>query len=92
MSQQNDANTTAATKTETNFTKQIDLVGSQITALDKSLTYLISELKERIDRGEGSSSGSADTRTEQRLNVSQVIAVLAVIAAAMTTVLLALKK
>ena len=92
VSQQNDANTTAATKTETNFTKQIDLVGSQITALDKSLTDRISELKERIDRGEGSSSGSADTRTEQRLNVSQVIAVLAVIAAAMTTVLLALKK
>lgn len=57
VSQQNDANTTAATKTETNFTKQIDLVGTQITALDKSLTDRISELKERIDRGEGQDRG-----------------------------------
>jgi hypothetical protein len=57
VSQQNDANTTAATKTETNFTKQIDLVGTQITALDKSLTDRISELKERIDRGEGQGQG-----------------------------------
>lgn len=57
VAQQNDANTTAATKTETNFTKQIDLVGTQITALDKSLTDRISELKERIDRGEGQDRG-----------------------------------
>ena len=57
VSQQNDANTTAATKTETNFTKQIDLVGTQIIALDKSLADRISELKERIDRGEGQGQG-----------------------------------
>lgn len=57
VAQQNDANTTAATKTETNFTKQIDLVGTQITALDKSLTDRISEMKERIDRGEGQGAG-----------------------------------
>ena len=70
VSQQNDANTTAATKTETNFTKQIDLVGSQITALDKSLTDRISELKERIDRGEGSVSG-ASTSDRDTLAIQQ---------------------
>jgi hypothetical protein len=48
VAQQNDANTTKAEKTEQNFTKQID------NALDR-----ISEIKERIDRGEGSSSGKA---------------------------------
>jgi hypothetical protein len=66
VAQQNDANTTAATKTETNFTKQIDLVGTQINALDKSLSDRISELKERIDRGEGSSTGMATATTDTR--------------------------
>jgi hypothetical protein len=92
VSQQNDANTTAATKTETNFTKQIDLVGTQITALDKSLTDRISELKERIDRGEGNNAGSADTRNDQRLNISQVIAAIATIAAVLGFILYAVKK
>ena len=32
-------------------------MGTQITALDKSLTDRISELKERIDRGEGQDRG-----------------------------------
>jgi hypothetical protein len=92
VAQQNDANTTAATKTETNFTKQIDLVGTQITALDKSLTDRISELKERIDRGEGNNAGSADTRNDQRLNISQVIAAIATIAAVLGFILYAVKK
>jgi hypothetical protein len=78
VSQQNDANTTAATKTETNFTKQIDLVGTQINALDKSLADRISELKERIDRGEGSTAGGANAITERRLNTGQVFAALSV--------------
>jgi hypothetical protein len=73
VAQQNDANTTAATKTETNFTKQIDLVGTQITALDKSLTDRISELKERIDRGEGQGQGHDSARTEQRLSQGAVV-------------------
>jgi hypothetical protein len=92
VSQQNDANTTAATKTESNFTKQIDLVGTQITALDKSLTDRITELKERVDRGEGSNSGSAVTRNDQRLNISQVIAALAALVAVVTVILYATKK
>jgi hypothetical protein len=75
VSQQNDANTTAATKTETNFTKQIDLVGTQITALDKSLTDRISELKERIDRGEGSDRGHTEARTDQRLSQNAVVSI-----------------
>lgn len=79
VAQQNDANTTAATKTETNFTKQIDLVGTQITALDKSLSDRLGELKERIDRGEGSTAGSVEQRAEHRLDrtegISSVVAV-----------------
>ena len=103
VSQQNDANTTAATKTETNFTKQIDLVGTQITALDKSLTDRISELKERIDRGEGQDRGQdraigspydaavlrqAEQAAEQAAAVARAAQARAVMALAISGVLL----
>jgi hypothetical protein len=88
VSQQNDANTTAATKSETSFTKQIDQIGTLIATLEKSLTDRITELKERIDRGEGGTVGAAGARTEQRLNtgsvfgfVSAAVAVLALVVA-----------
>ena len=81
VTQQNEANRGEAGKTEQNFTKQIDAQAARI-----------DELKERIDRGEGSMSGAAGFRSEQRLNVSQVVAVIAVLIAATTLVLYALKK
>ena len=82
VSQQNDANTTAATKSETSFTKQIDQIAVLIATLEKALTDRITELKERIDRGEGSTSGASETRSEYRLNVNTVLQALAVIVAA----------
>jgi len=68
VAQQNDANTTAATKSETSFTKQIDQIGTLIATLEKSLTDRITELKERIDRGEGSNSGSSNAVIDRREN------------------------
>ena len=66
VSQQNDANTTAAQKSETSFTKQIDQIGTLIATLEKSLTDRITELKERIDRGEGTDHGSSETASNSR--------------------------
>jgi len=66
VSQQNDANTTAATKSETSFTKQIDQIGTLIATLEKSLTDRITELKERIDRGEGGTSGAREVTVDLR--------------------------
>ena len=92
VAQQNDANTTAATKSETSFTKQIDQIGTLIATLEKSLTDRITELKERIDRGEGTTTGAAGAHTEQRLNLSQLVAVLAIFATVAIGILLAFKK
>jgi hypothetical protein len=92
VSQQNDANTTKADKTEASFTKQIDQVGNLITALDKSWQDRFTELKERIDRGEGQGQGAAGERGEQRLNISQVIAAIATLAAVLGFVLYAVKR
>ena len=55
VAQQNEANRGEAAKTEQNFTKQIDAQAARI-----------DELKERIDRGEGSASGTASYREDRR--------------------------
>ena len=79
MSQQNEANTVAATKSETSFTKQIDQIGTLIATLEKSLTDRITELKERIDRGEGGTSGAK----EQRTGFGQTVIVVCIAAGAL---------
>ena len=81
VAQQNESNKVDAAKVEQGFTKQIDAQAARI-----------DELKERIDRGEGSSSGAAVMRTERRLDVGQVVAVISVIVAVLAVVLYALKK
>jgi len=92
VAQQNDANAATSEKTEQSTTKQIDQIGSRIDTMQKAFDDRLTELKERIDRGEGSDSGAASGRSEQRLNVSQVIAALAVLATVISIILYATKK
>lgn len=58
---QSQASTDAAVKSETSFTKQIDQIGVQLQSVQAALDARITELKERIDRGEGGDKGSSDT-------------------------------
>ena len=71
---QGEASAAAAVKSETSFTKQIDQIGTIIQTLEKALDSRITELKERIDRGEGTTSGAHDTMRVQREMSSQAIA------------------
>jgi hypothetical protein len=71
----------ANSKTEAAFGEQI-----------KSLADKIAVTTARLDRGEGSSAGSESYRTERRLDMGQVIAVVSVIVAVAAVVLYALKK
>jgi cation transport regulator ChaB len=89
---QGEASSAAAVKSETSFAKQIDQIGTIISTLEKALDARITELKERVDRGEGSSAGSAGTRTDQRLNIGQAIAAVAVLVAIVSFILYAVKK
>lgn len=82
----------AAEKTELSFTKQIDQIQVQITTVAKGFDDRIGELKERIDRGEGTDSGAAVQRTDQRLNMSQVIAGIAALVTVITLILYVIKK
>lgn len=63
----------AADKTETSTSKQIDLLLSQIKAQGETFSDRLAELKERIDRGEGSTSGATGQRAETRLNTGTMI-------------------
>jgi hypothetical protein len=62
---QGEASAAAAVKSETSFTKQIDQIGTIITTLEKALDARITELKERIDRGEGNAVGQHTGSSEQ---------------------------
>lgn len=69
---QGEASAAAAIKSETSFTKQIDQIGTIIQTLEKALDARITELKERIDRGEGSASGVKD-KTAQMIAIGAVL-------------------
>ncbi len=91
VAQQNEANSAAAAKAEASFTKQIDQIGTIIQTLEKALDARITELKERIDRGEGSSAGAAGSRSERRLDTGQVLTTLSVLAAVIGLLILAFR-
>jgi hypothetical protein len=89
--EQNKSNTLAITKSE-QATKETIASNAQQTATSlKSLADRLDDLKERVDRGEGSNAGAADTRSDQRLNMSQVIAAIATLAAVLGFILYATK-
>ena len=76
---QGEASAAAAVKSETSFTKQIDQIGTIIQTLEKALDARITELKERIDRGEGSSSGADQGRADRRLDSQFGVSIFAVL-------------
>jgi hypothetical protein len=92
VAQQNEANAVAADKAEQSTIKQIDQIGIRIDTIQKALDVRLTELKERIDRGEGSITGATVQRTEQRLTIGAVMAVIAGVvgvAAIIVTIILA---
>ena len=78
---QGEASAAAAVKSETSFTKQIDQIGTIIQTLEKALDARITELKERIDRGEGQTTGANASRSERRADSSIGVSLIAAISA-----------
>lgn len=91
VAQQNEANSAATAKAEASFTKQIDQIGTIIQTLEKALDARITDLKERIDRGEGSTAGAAGSRSERRLDTGQILTTLSALAAVIGVLILALR-
>jgi Holliday junction resolvasome RuvABC endonuclease subunit len=76
VSEQNKANTLAIGKSELATQKQIDSMNVQMATITKSLEDKIADIKGRIDRGEGSTLGMIDAKTEKRADTGQVLAVI----------------
>ena len=73
---QGEASAAAAVKSETSFAKQVDQIGTILSTTQLALDARITELKERIDRNEGSSSGAemslSSRRSDSQLVVSAI--------------------
>lgn len=74
---QGEASAAAAVKSETSFTKQIDQIGTIIQTLEKALDARITELKERIDRGEGTVTGNKEVTQNRRSDSTFVVSIIA---------------
>jgi hypothetical protein len=72
---QNTANAAAISKSEVATAKQIDSLQAIIQSSNDALSGRVGDLKERLDRGEASTSGARDTRTEQRLDSGLLVAI-----------------
>jgi hypothetical protein len=90
VAQQNEANSAAA-KAEASFMKQIDQIGTIIQTLERALDARITELKERIDRREGSTAGVAGSRSGRRLDTGQILMALSILAAVIGLLILAFR-
>lgn len=78
---QGEASAAAAVKSETSFTKQIDQIGALIQTGNAASDARITELKERIDRGEGTATGAHETRNTNRLDSSLTVSIIAAVIA-----------
>jgi hypothetical protein len=91
VSEQNKANAQAIAKSELATQKQIDAMAQLMTNSNKSLEDKIGDLRTRLDRGEGRSTGSTETRAEKRLDVGAMIQAAAVLATIIGLVIVAMK-
>ena len=73
------------------YTASVAALTERVAAQADRLSALELRLTSRLDLGEGADRGTATAHTEQRLNISQVIAALAVAAAVVTLILYATK-
>jgi len=80
-SAQGEANKEANAKTEVSFSQQIKAIEDKVEVING-----------RLNRGEGSAAGSAEHRSEARLNLGQVMAGVAVLIALVSLILYVTKK
>ena len=86
------ADQTAAFPTRTEVTAQLEVVRATADRNTEALKDIELRFTSRLDLASGRDTGQGETRTEQRLNMSQVIAGIATLVAVISLVLYAIKK
>jgi DNA-binding transcriptional MerR regulator len=90
--EQNKANEQAIAKFELATQKQIDAMTQLMTNSNKSLEDKIAELKTRLDRGEGRSTGTTESKAEKRLDAGTALQTIAVLLTVIGLVIVVLNK
>lgn len=76
-SEQNKSNTQAISKSEAATMKQIDGIGTLIITTNKASDEKIAGLKERLDRGEGTTSGVKETKEDHKSWIAMSVSIAA---------------
>jgi hypothetical protein len=92
VAEQNKANAQAIGKSETATQKQIDAMVQLMTTSNNSLEDKISDIKSRLDRGEGRDTGSANASTDRRSDIGAIIAAIAVVVTIIGLIIVAFHK
>jgi hypothetical protein len=92
VSEQNKANALAIGKSEDATKERLDALGLLMTSGVEELRRQLSEVKSRIDRGEAGGEAKQHARTEERLNVGQVLVAVSILIAAVGLFLNALRR
>ena len=94
VSLQNEANSQAIAKSEVATQKQIDALLAQVATSNKSLEDKITDLKGRLDRGEGQDKGVVDSTTAARAQsnwtTTQLVTIGALVVGTATAIAIAL--
>jgi len=71
-----EANRNAATKLESYFAHQTEQTQQLLQEMRRSTEDKITDIKERLDKGEGTQKGGQDTRSEQRMNTGHIMGII----------------
>ena len=85
-SEQNKSNTLAISKSETATTETINKLAELFKTTIDALAGRIDELKERLDKGQGVTSGTADANNERRLNTGTNTSIVMAILLGLSTI------
>lgn len=80
------ANADSIRKSDQNFTERLKSQETLLTSTKETLSTQIGELKARLDRGEGATAGGSNARTENRLDLGSIMAMIAVAISALALV------
>jgi hypothetical protein len=96
VSLQNEANSQAIAKSEVATQKQIDALLAQVATSNKSLEDKITDLKGRLDRGEGTDRGVAESTTAARAQsnwtTTQLVTIGVLVVGTATAIVIALTR
>jgi hypothetical protein len=87
---QNESNTASTTKSEAATAKQIDGLQALMKGSTDAINSVITDIKGRLDRGEGVIRGSVDTRTDRRSDLGSTMGIASLVVSIISVIVVIL--